>query len=349
MTTRGTPYAITMSDVAALARVSRATVSRVLAGHDVVSGSTRERVLHAVETLGYVPNANAQSLAQPRANAVGVLLRDPRNPVYGLLHASLQEAAPALGLEVVAATVSQQGGVEAEREGIQRLRRHRVSGILIASGSAPSSLVAETAATLPTVAVGRVETDPTLTAVSYDERANCELIADAVVAAGHRRVGVFRVPVRFSYMENLRGELLASGLRARGVEVMDVDDAPDPAGSGAAGEGMGRLIDMARRGEVTCLCFPTDLRMLAFMDAAGKAGVRVPEDVSVTGIDGIMQGRDYLGLTTVRLPVEDVARRALEVFAEQVARGPGVAVGSELLPGKLVRGRTLGAPPMGPG
>lgn len=333
MTFRGVSYDVTMSDVAALARVSRATVSRVLAGHDVVSGSTRDRVLQAVRTLGYVPNANAQSLAQPRHNAAGVLLRDPRNPVYGHLHAALQEAAPALGLEVVAVTVSRAGGVEAEREGIQRLLRHRVSGILIASGSAPSSLVAETAATLPTVAVGRVEADPSITAVSYDERSNCELIAEAVVGAGHRRVAVVGVPVSNSYMENLRGEYLREGLRARGVAVVEVQPEPD-----------GQLIDLVRRGEVTCICFPTDLRMLAFMDAAGQAGLRVPEDVSITGIDGIMQGRDYLGLTTVRLPVEDVARRSLEVFAAMVPPADDAPPArSERLAGRFVRGRTLGA------
>jgi LacI family transcriptional regulator len=322
-------YDVTMSDVAALARVSRATVSRVLAGQDVVSGSTKVRVLNAVRSLGYVPNANAQSLAQPRRNVAGVLLRDPRNPVYGHLHASLQECAADVGLEVVAATVGRGGGVDAEREGVQRLLEQRVSGILLASGSMPSSLVAEISQIVPTVAVGRMESDPQLVAVSYDERANCALVADAVREAGHRRAAVVQIPTQFSFMESLRGELLVGGLRERGIEALAVND--DDA-----------LVDLARSGTITCLCFPTDLRMLAFLDRAAAAGISVPGDISVTGMDGIMQGRDFLGLTTVRLPVEEVAQRSLEVMADMLGRTDADPLPrSEAIPGRLVRGRTL--------
>src|SRR5699024_3709160 len=81
----------TMDDVAVRAGVSRATVSRVLAGRVRVNQTTRTRVLEAINALGYVPNLVAQALATKSSPLVGLLLRNPRKPVYGLLHAELQD------------------------------------------------------------------------------------------------------------------------------------------------------------------------------------------------------------------------------------------------------------------
>src|SRR5690625_154434 len=75
----------TMAEVARAARVSRATVSRVLSGAVEVSPETRSRVLEAVDQLGYVPSIGAQQLAAGRSQSIGLLIRDSRNPGYGLL------------------------------------------------------------------------------------------------------------------------------------------------------------------------------------------------------------------------------------------------------------------------
>ncbi|HEY5833694.1 substrate-binding domain-containing protein [Streptomyces sp.] len=130
-------------------------------------------------------------------------------------------------------------------------------------------------------------------------------------------------------------------LRGHGIEVHQISSPT----FGSAEEGGQEIIALQRTGRITAAMFPSDWRLLAFLPHAQAAGLRVPEDLSLTGCDGILPGIDLLGFTTVRIPVEQAAQRAVEVMKALLDDRARTPTEHELLPGTLVPGRSLGPVP----
>lgn len=324
---------VTMEAVAKAAGVSRATVSRVLSGTVPVSEKVRRSVFGAVERLGYVPNVMAQSLAARTSDIIGLLLRDPRVPAYGLLHSELQHHVSRLGMNMVAAVPDFTEGEYHERAALDRLIGLRVAGLIISTGVLSSRLIEPLTPRLPVVVVGRPETHESVYAVSFDEDHNARLLADAVANYGHRKVAVI-APVQGA--EAIRAQAMTERLREHRVAVtvlttsfFNEDNESDT------------VIGLVKDQRITAAMFPSDRRLVRFLSEAQRAGVRVPDDVSATGCDGIQDGAELLGLTTVRLPVEQAARRAVAVMRAMLSQPSEVAIRHERLRGMLVPGATL--------
>lgn len=330
---------VTMQDVAGEAGVSRATVSRVLAGTARVSDETQETVLAAIARLGYVPNMMAQAVAGRGSPVAGLLLRDARKASYGLLHSELQNNAGTVGLELITVTPTSSQGIDEERRALQKLLGLRVGGLFIATGVILPEDLTPFLGVVPVLSVGRPESHPRIRGVSYDEEGNGTLVADAVLEHGHRDVAVLIPTPAVSVPENTRARAIARRLRQRGAQVVEVE----ASGFGVGPEHSDDIADLVEQGAITAALFPTDDRALDFLSTCDARGLRVPEDVSVTGADGVMPGLDQIGLATVRIPVEQVAARSTAVMAE-LMHGVELPVTHETLAGEFRPGRTLGAP-----
>lgn len=334
---------VTMDAVAERAGVSRATVSRTLAGRVPVSDETREKVLRAVNELGYVPNLAASTLAgggRRRSGLVGLLLRDPRTPAYGHLHSELQRATDEVGLQLVTMAPSDGQGASFEKRTLERLLGLQVDGLFVATGVVRPEELTPFLSVVPVMSVGRMEWNPHVYAVSYDEDAHAGMLAALVAERGHRRVSVVIPAQDVSVAEHVRGTMIAARLRDRDVEVVEI---PAPT-FGWIGEQSSTVIDIVRKRRVTAAMFTSDRRALHFLDLARPAGLRVPEDVSVTGCDGILPGLGFVSLATLRLPIESVARRAVEVMHDMIASPGQVKPRHELQQGIIVNGGTLDVP-----
>lgn len=330
-----------MEAVAAAAGVSRATASRVFYGSTPVAPRTRDAVYAAAQRLGYVPNTMARSLAARGSDLLGLLLRDPTNPAYGLLFSELQAQVSRVGLQMVTVAPSRNEGAQYERHALNRLLGLRVGGMFVATGVISAELLEPFLDIVPVVVVGRPEPHPRIQSVSYDEDGNAHQLADAVAAHGHRSVAVVTPSVGNSVPEHRRGIAMTRRLRHHGIGVHPIASPT----FGRAEEGGREIIDLHRSGRITAAMFPSDWRLLAFLPLAQAAGIQAPDDLSLTGCDGILPGIDLLGFTTVRIPVERAAQRAVEVMRalrDDRARTP---TRHELLPGTLVPGRTLGLAP----
>ncbi|MBV1780233.1 LacI family transcriptional regulator [Paeniglutamicibacter sp. ABSL32-1] len=329
---------VRMEDVARAANVSRATVSRVLVGYPPVSPQTREQVFKAVRELGYVPNAMAQGLSKRKSDLVGLLLRDPRNPAYGQLHSLVQEAVSNHGLELITAVPHWQEGAEDELAALRRMLGLRVGGLLVSTGVIKAVDLEPFLDSVPVVSVGRVEEHPRIHGVSYDEDVHGATLANRVASAGHRSVAVLVPSARVSTAENRRGSSMAVHLEGRGITVHRiVSDA-----FGRPEAGIGRILELAREGAATAAMFPNDNRAMIFLRAAKAVGLDAPGDISVTGCDGIIPGLDLIGLTTLRIPVERVAQRGVEVLEGLMGARAGTEVRHEKFAGEFVPGTTLG-------
>lgn len=336
----GSPLGIRMDDVAELAQVSRATVSRVIQGYAPVSAKTQEKVNRAMRELGYVPNMIASGLAARGSKLVGLLLRDPRVAAYGLLHSVIQDEVSRAGLELITVVPSSSQGVEDELAGLRRLLGLRVGGLIVSTGVIKAHDLDPFLDAVPVVSVGRLEDHPRIHGVSYDEDTHGAILADRVAAAGHRLVAVVVPAWSVSAAENRRGQSMVAHLRGRGIEVKQLD-------TDVFGTALDRCDDIARmaRGkEITAAMFPTDTRALAFMAHANAVGLRIPDDLSITGCDGISMGLEQIGLATLKIPVEEVAVRGAEVMASLLSHESPARIRHERFAGVFVPGKSLGSP-----
>jgi DNA-binding LacI/PurR family transcriptional regulator len=336
----GSPLGVRMDDVAQLAQVSRATVSRVLMGHTSVSPKTQEKVNRALRELGYVPNMIASGLAARSSDLVGLLLRDPRNPAYGMLHSEIQKEASMAALQLITVVPTDKRGAEEELAGLRRLLGLRVGGLIVSTGVIKAHDLEPFLDSVPVVSIGRIEEHPGIYGVSYDEDTNGAILADQVAIAGHRSVAVVVPSFALSTAENRRGLAIAAHLRGRGIEVHQLDT--DLFGSST--DRCDDVVRLAGEGLITAAMFPTDTRAISFMPFAEAAGVRIPEDLSITGCDGIMMGLDQIGLATVRIPVHEVAARGTAVMAELLRNPSSQTIQHERFAGEFVPGRSLAAP-----
>lgn len=336
----GSPLGVRMDDVAQLAQVSRATVSRVLMGHSSVSPKTQEKVNRALRELGYVPNMIASGLAAKGSDLVGLLLRDPRNPAYGLLHSEIQNEASRAGLQLITVVPTATQGADDELTGLRRLLGLRVGGLMVSTGVIKAHDLEPFLDSVPVVSVGRMEEHPGIYGVSYDEDTNGAILADRVAAAGHRSVAVVVPAFSLSTAENRRGLSMAAHLRGRGIEVHQLET--DLFGSSV--DGCEDIVRLAGEGRITAAMFPSDTRAISFMPFAKAAGLRIPEDLSITGCDGILMGADQIGIATLRIPVHDVAVRGTAVMAELIKNRSSATIEHERFAGVFVPGRSLAAP-----
>ncbi|MEV0369219.1 LacI family DNA-binding transcriptional regulator [Streptomyces sp. NPDC050636] len=349
--------AVTLADVAARARVSTATVSRVLSGNYPVAESTRGRVLRAVEELEYVVNGQASALAAASSDLVGILVNDIADPFFGIIAGAVQSelsgtAGP--GGEKLAVVCNTGGAPERELTYLTLLQRQRAAAVVL-TGSASEgaeharALAAKLArlagAGTRVVLCGRPAQDspapepddPTrLTTLAFDNQGGAERLTAYLIGLGHRRIGcVAGPPGRTTTGERLAGHRAA--LAAHGIE-----DAPRRTVHGAydRASGYDATVELLRRDtDLTAIVAANDTAALGACAALRDRGLRIPEDVSVAGFDDLPFSADAApALTTVRLPLQEAGARAGRLAMGREERPPGglATFHSEL----LVRGST---------
>lgn len=330
---------VTMATVAREAGVSRATASRVLNGDTRVAPASVKRVREAAARLGYVRNAAAAQLARRQSGLVGLLLRDATNPAYAYLQDALITHAKERGLFLVTVSTGRSDlAVDetfSETSHILRFLELRPAGIIVASGIITADDVLAIAAQVPTLVMPRPEPRPELYTVGYDEEASSRMVAELVARQGHRRVAV--VHNHLSGTEFLRYRVIVDTLAELGVQVVVIEGEELLRDDDLLAD---RLVVGARGGAYTCVMFPNDTRAVRFLVRARARGLSVPKDLSVTGLDGWGDAVALSGLTTVRNPIEEVARVAVETI-EALIGGEQVVERKRSFPGTLIAGRTL--------
>ena len=334
---------VRLEDVAAAAGVSRTSVSRVMLGQGKVSEQTRRRVLAIADELGYVTNVAASELASGGSSTVGLLLRDASNPAYGLLFSELQAAAHAAGITLLTMTIKHddRGRVwpAPSADG------HGVAGLIVATGGISDQLE-PFRDRIPIIRAGR----PRAADASTLSRTTRRMRPDdwQTLDLGHTEVAVQAARAEDSYPEYVRSTVMCQVLEGRGATVHRLEYRPGH-------DAMDESVDLVRRGRVSAVMVPSDLRQLTLIRRLQEAGMRTPEDVATTGCDGILPGIDLLGLSTMRIAVEDVAERTIAHIArmiggdgaQEVPRPDDPAGGRvvhERLPGRFIQGRTAGPP-----
>jgi DNA-binding LacI/PurR family transcriptional regulator len=301
-----------MEDVAREAGVSRALVSLVMRDQPNVSKARRARVLEVAGRLGYRPNAMARSLASRRTRTVGVLLDDLRNPFFAEIAGGVEELASELGYQLLLGA----GGRLARREraALATLLEYRVDGLILVSPRMRAADIAAAAAEVPVVVVGRQVRGAGVDSVLIDELHGTGLVLDHLLALGHERVahvdggrGAGGPQRRSAYLRGMRTRRLAS--RARVI----AGDFTEEAGTNAAR----RLL--AEPDLPTAVFAANDMVAAGLLGEFDRAGLAVPEDISIVGYDNISIAHlAHVSLTTVDQPRTEMGRMALELLLERI-------------------------------
>ncbi|MFE2539678.1 LacI family DNA-binding transcriptional regulator [Actinacidiphila glaucinigra] len=345
--------AVTLADVAARAGVSAATVSRVLNGNYPVAGSTRERVLRAVDDLDYVVNGHARALAAATSDLVGVLVNDVADPFFGLIASAVQgeisggadqpSGLPA-GAGKLAVVCNTGGSPEAELNYLTLLERQRAAGVVLTGGAVEgtghSTAVAGRLARLAAsgtriVLCGRPPVpeladlpgpaaDSVMT-VAFDNRGGAQRLTEHLLALGHRTIGYVAGPAERSTtrhrLEGHRAALAEAGLAGSPAEL----DRLTVHGYYDRSSGYDAALELLRREPgLTAVVAANDTVALGVCAALRERGLRIPEDISVAGFDDLPFSVDAApALTTVRIPLQEAGARAGRLVMGRQAPPPG--------------------------
>lgn len=329
----------TSHDVARLARVSQATVSRALAAADSpVAPATRRRVELAARRLGYVRNESARSLSTRRTRQVGVVVDDLGNPFYLELIDTLHRALDAAGLRLVVLTPQRDQSARA-----LRLLDGSLDGAVLTTVALRSSLPSQLARRrFPFVLLNRETAAPQVAdSCVLDNEQGARRVALELARLGHRRIAAVLGPATTSTAQQ-RERGLRRGLADHGIELPPRLTRRGSFSFATGHRAMQSLISM--RGRPSAVFAANDVIAMGALNAARGLGVKVPDDVTLVGFDDIgMAGWELFALTTVRQDLARMTEIATELLIARIA-DPDRPLRRVVLPAQLVLRATHGPP-----
>ena len=326
--------------VASHAGVSPATVSRAFNAPHLVASATLARVLESADALSFVPNASARTLRTQRSRILGVVLPTLLNPVFAECLEGIAERARAAGYAIVPLVTEYRTALE--REAIEHLMARSVDGVIltVASAGRCASLQRLRQGRVPYVlAYNRHRGQP---CVSVDGEAACAELVRWLVGLGHRRIAMVSGTLSASDRARQRHRGFARAMAAAGLAGAELIEVPFMQAATEA------LTERLRRpGRPTALLCSNDLLALRSLRAAALAGLRVPQQLSVVGFDGIALGEALSPqLSTVVQPSREIGERCVEWLLQSLSAGTAPGPGSSLsLPYRIRAGESCAAPP----
>ncbi|WP_029149277.1 LacI family DNA-binding transcriptional regulator [Microbacterium indicum] len=320
------PARTTITDVARAAGVSVATVSKVINGRDGIAAATTDRVLKVVADLGYERSLVAASLRGNRTNVIGVLVAE-FEPFALQLLAGMNDALSATRYDVLAYAGAVSAG---SHQGWENRSLSRLGGTLIDGAILVTPTVTLPKASIPIVAIDPHSGARGAATVDTDNLDGARAATRHLIESGHTRIAHLRG----------RDDLESAALRERGYREA-LDDAGIPAlpdlvvaGGYRAEESTRAAHDLLALPEPPTAVFAAnDVSALEMMRVAAERGLSVPGDLSVVGFDDIPAATAH-GLTTVRQPLGDMGRAAVDMMVRLLA--DDAAAENVRLPAELV-------------
>ena len=325
--------------VAALAKVSIATVSRTINNSPAVSERLSKRVWQAIEQLKYFPNTHARSLVSGRSRILGIIVENITNPFFPELIQSFEEIAVAHGYEILVSSTN--GDPAVLTNCVRRMLERKVEGVAVLSFGAEEPVLDQLVhRDIPMVLAEFRLDDPKASTILLDYSTGIRAAIKHLIDLGHSRIGFLAGPHKLhsaiTRENDFRAAMQDAGLSIQKKCVIECDHTLK---GGVAG--FGQLQALASR--PTAILCSNDMTAIGVLRAAYMAGLRVPDDVSVIGLDDIDFAEFTLPpLTTIRLSRADLARAAFEALRQQAEESGNPKLQREFLVSTslVVRGST---------
>ena len=330
---------MTIKDIARESGYAVGTVSRVLNNHPDVSEKARTRVMEVVEKHHFKLNNNAKHLKQQASNGVAIIVKGNQNMLFASIVEQMQGMIRQKGYACMMYYI---GEMEDELEqALQVIVERRPLGILFLGSNLAYFKERFDSVQIPCVLVtnsGESLGFENLSSVSTDDSEAACAAVEHLISLGHRKIGILGGQLEKSRAAITRFAGCQHALEAHGIP-FDPEIQYEPAlFSIAQGyEAMGHLLD--RMPDMTAVFAMSDTMALGAIRAIRDRGIRVPEDISVVGFDGIELG-NYVSpkLTTIRQDRENIARRSVEILLGNIAGITGAV--HETVPFQVIEGES---------
>ncbi|WP_313808754.1 LacI family DNA-binding transcriptional regulator [Sphingobium sp.] len=323
-----------IKDVARVAAVSPATVSRVLSGRSV-DPAMKERVLAAVKSTGYRPNLAARRLRSKHSNTIALIVADIRNPFFTAVSRTVEDIAYARGQRVILCNTDEDPAKEAMY--LQLMQEERVTGVILAPTRQGVDRTAKATLDFPVVLIDRAAPGSTHDRVVLDNGAMAAMLVEHLHEQGHRRIAGLFGAASSTGMERRAGFEQAAAALGMEAEALSVAHGP--------GEAERRVTELLGRADPpSALIASNGVMLMAVMRAVHETGRSVPRDVALAGFDN----DDWMelvggGITVIAQPVEEIGRTAMAMLVDRIAH-PQAAARKVVLAGKLITRGSSAAP-----
>ena len=330
---------MTIKDIARISGCSVSTISRVINDRPDVRPETKERVLEVMREAGFVPNTNARQLKIQQSRSLVFVVKGTRNIFFSDFLVQLQRAATLYGYNGIVSYLDENANEIDAAEKI--LREIKPKGMIFLGGSVANFQKGFANISVPSVLATLVSDKldfPNLSMVGVDDRAAAYQAVSYLIQQGHRKIAVLGGPAT-SYPSMMRRQGAQQAMEDAGIRFEDKLYGLSNYDFESAYHAMNGLL--ARRAEFTALFAMSDVIVFGAIRALGRAGLQVPEDVSVIGFDGITMSRYCVPvMTTIVQPSEQIALQSIELLVRQIEHGTPaqtVTLQPELQQGESVR------------
>ncbi len=325
-------------EVARLAKVSTATVSRTINGSDKVTAETKERVQRAIEELKFYPNTWARALGSGRSSLYGLIISDITNPFFPELVKSFEDIAVQFGQEVLVANTN----YDPERMElcVSRMLQRKVDGVAIMTSEMDERWIREFhSREIPLVFLDTGTAHELTSNIAVDYAAGVDAAVEHIVGLGHTQIAFISGPMMLR-SARVRREAFVGCLERRGIGAGLMEEGNHQVSGGH--EAMARLLN--GRTVPTAVLASNDMTAIGALGAIHERGLRVPEDISIVGFDDIqISAFTQPALTTVGLSRDEIARVAFRALYS--SRQDGTKGGEYAVRPALVVRRSTGPAP----
>ncbi|MCB0047646.1 MAG: LacI family DNA-binding transcriptional regulator [Caldilineaceae bacterium] len=339
----------TIYDIAQKAGVAPSTVSRALQDHPRIGAKTRQRIQSLADEMGYVPSAVARGLKTSRSHVIGVIVHRIEDPFLTEVLRGIEDTLQASGYSLFLA--ASQRDLKREEKAVQAMGENRVDGVIISSSDISSERMHQLERYgIPSVLINnQTQQAPHTYSVYHDERYAMHQLLHHVIELGHERI---------AYLGNTRGgrtnlqrrqgyeEALAqAGLKIRADYIVNGENGMPQSGA----QSMRALLESATALIPTAVVCFNDMMALGAMQAIRQAGLRVPDDLSLTGFDNVDLAAYFNPpLTTFHQPRYELGLQAATMMLQALNGEIGPAEQASCLRGELIVRQSTGPHPAAP-
>jgi LacI family transcriptional regulator, sucrose operon repressor len=300
----------TIHDVAEMAGVSVTTVSRVMNNRGYISEETRRRVYACMEELNYQPNEIARSLLRKQSNLIGLIVPTVAHPFFSELASHIEAYAYEIGSKVLLCN-SQLDPVK-ERDYIDMMKRNRVDGIIMGS----HTLEVDAFKHLNGVVTLDRQIDDRIPYVSSDNYEGGRLATRLLIDKGCRNIAHICGNQQLQLLANRRTDAFRDEVQKQGIEHVIIETDMNVFNQQQYEAYVNRLFEEHK--DVDGVFATSDIIAAYVIKMCHKLGRRIPEDVRIVGYDDVNHANWFTpALTTVRQPLREMARQAVEMIRRQ--------------------------------
>ncbi len=298
----------TIADVAKLANVSTATVSRVINQNGNVASKTGQQVTNAMRQLNYFPNKFARGLAGKQADGIGVVIQDFADPYFGMILRGIEGVTKGYNLQITVASGNRSS--KDELSAIEFLRQQKYNVVILSNSHVPENKLLElTEQGIQFIHIGQYVSTFAEHCICIDDEQGAELATGYLIDQGHRYIAHIAFPEFHEHTVSRLNGFRRTLEKANIAYSEQLVVSPKGFDQTSAYEATEQLL--GRNEAFTAIFASTDIMAIGAYKALRQAGLSVPEDVSVVGYDDVdVAAFAYPPLTTIRQPIQEMSEAA---------------------------------------